>query len=532
MNNNAPARTSKLTVHSGDNAKIISASTDESLLTALRNAGYKEPSAPCGGHGICKQCRIHATGPLVSVTAADDVMLAADDEILACRWRPDGDCSVTLPQSGALNILTSGVENIVPCGEGLGVAVDIGTTTVAVFLFDLTTGSLLANSSDRNTQRPFGADVISRIQFSSHDDGLLKLSTIIREQITTLIGQACHKAGRLMSDISRVAVAGNTVMEHIFTNLSPVGIGVAPFTPVSLFGDDWKANALLQGLAPEATVYLCPALAGYVGGDITAGLLSSGASLSEKLCLYMDIGTNGEMGLGDKHGYVCCATAAGPAFEGAEISCGMDGSPGAVDKVTLNGMEITAHTVSEIPAKGICGSGLVDALAVMVRSGAVTSAGRMLSPEEAPEPLRSRLRRGEDGEMRFFLTDKVYVSAKDVRELQLAKAAIRAGAETLMKLRGIKYEDVDHLLIAGGFGSYMDVESALAIGLLPPIPLDRIHHVGNAAGSGAAWALVPERRALLEDFTKLCSYHELSASRLFMDSYMEYIIFDEKEDQS
>ncbi len=525
-----PARFHRLTVRAGGDTIVLEASEDKSLLSALRLNGFSEPSAPCGGNGTCRQCRIHITGSLLPVDAQGEPREARDEELLACRWRPGGDCSLTLPQSGAMRILVSGVGDIEPGGEGLGAAVDIGTTTVAVFIYDRPSGRLLASRSNRNAQRPFGADVISRIRYSDEPGGLEKLAEVIRGQLGSLVGQACRAAGREAGEIRLVSIAGNTVMEHLFAGLSPVGIGVAPFTPVSLFGDERSAEGLIPGLFPGAEVYLCPALAGYVGGDITAGLMSSGAAAAEKLCLFMDIGTNGEMGLGDSRGYICCATAAGPAFEGAEIACGMDGSPGAVDKVTLRDGEIRSHVVGDIEARGICGSGLVDALAVMLRCGAVTGAGRLLPPEEAPEAVRSRLRRGGDGVMRFYLTENVFVSAGDIRELQLAKAAIRAGAETLMALRGVTVKDVDSLLIAGGFGQYMDVDSALAIGLLPPIPRERIRHVGNAAGAGAALALVPRHRSELETFTAKCSYHELSASRPVMDNYLSYISFDEQED--
>ncbi len=507
----------------------IPAQEGASILFALQSAGLTGIHAPCGGNGTCHQCGAMITGRLRAVGSGEE--FSADHEtLLACRWIPLSDCEVVLPDTEKLDVLTIGAADIRPCGEKLGVAVDIGTTTVAVFLYDLATGRQLAIDSGRNAQRAYGADVISRIQYSAGEGGLARLQKAICDQLSEEIDAVCKKAGRDRSEIELVSVAGNTVMGHLFDGLSPVGIGVAPFTPESLFGDFRPAERLLPGLAPDAQVYLCPALAGYVGGDITAGLLSSGAWLQEESCLFLDIGTNGEMGLGDKNGYLCCATAAGPAFEGAEIECGMGGAPGAISKVKYEDGQIRLEVIGGGEAEGICGSGLIDALAALLCCGAVQENGRMLPPDEADEAIRDHLRRGEDGGMRFYLTDKVYISAADVRQLQLAKSAIRAGIETLLTERGESYKDVRHVLIAGGFGAYMDVRSACGIGLLPPAFLDRTKHVGNSAGAGAALALDAEQRELLQKVTDDCTYLELSSSALFMEKYIECMVFDEYEE--
>lgn len=500
-----------------------------SILANLQDAGLTGLHAPCGGNGTCKQCGAHITGKLKPLGGGESKF--ADNELLlACRWIPEGDCQVILPDTEKLDVLTTGADNIKPCGEKLGLAIDIGTTTVAVFLYDLSTGEQIAVDSGRNAQRAYGADVISRIQYSAGEGGLERLQKAICDQISVSIDTVCRKAKRSREEIELVSVAGNTVMGHLFDGLSPVAIGVAPFTPESLFGDFRPAEKLLKGLAPDAKIYLCPALAGYVGGDITAGLLSSGAWLEDASCLFIDIGTNGEMGIGDKNGYLCCATAAGPAFEGAEIECGMGGAPGAINKVEYENGEIRFTVLGDGKAEGICGSGLIDALAVMLRCGVIEGNGRMITPDEAPEGLRERLRRGEDGGMRFYLTDKVYVSAADVRQLQLAKAAIRAGIETLLAQRKEKYSDIKHVLIAGGFGAYMDVKSACGIGLLPPAVLNCTEHVGNSAGAGASLTLDPAQRELLREITDKCEYLELSSSALFMEKYIECMVFDEIEE--
>ena len=518
-----------LTVTQNGKTKRIPARADASLLTSLQYEEVTGVHAPCGGNGTCRQCRVMVTGRVRSLTG-EDVRDVDHETLLACRWMPDGDCELILPDTEKLDVLTSGAGDISPCGTGLGAAVDIGTTTVVVYLYDLTTGKLLAVDSGRNSQRAFGADVISRIQYSQTEGGLQRLRDAIRNQLSKSLDIACLKAGRSRGEVTLISIAGNTVMEHLLDGLSPAGIGVAPFTPESLFGDFRAGEACFAGLEPTAQVYLCPALAGYVGGDITAGLLSSGAWQMEKTCLFLDIGTNGEMGLGNRDGYLCCATAAGPAFEGAEIECGMGGAPGAISQVRYENGEISYSVIGGGEAQGICGSGLIDALSVMLRCGAVEENGRMTPPEEAPEAIRSRLRRGEDNGMRFYFTDQVYVSAADVRQLQLAKSAIRAGVETLLQTRGETLDQVDQVLIAGGFGAYMDVKSACSIGLLPPAFLNRTRHVGNSAGAGAALALAEPQRSLLRTVTDKCQYLELSSSSLFMEKYIECMVFDEVEE--
>ena len=523
-------RTHTLTVRTDTETKSIAAQNGESFLSVLRGAGYRDPAAPCGGNGRCGACLLRVSGPVISVSGG--TRHEAQDELIpACRWAPAGDCRVSIPSRGAVRALTAGAGDIPPCGEGLGLAVDLGTTTVACFLYELSTGQLLGTRGERSAQRAFGADVLSRILCCSESpEGLGKLASAAREQVRCLAQTLSREAGRRTEEIQRVAVAGNTTMQHIFAGLSPVGLGAAPFTPRSLFGAELEASRLLPGLAPGAALYLAPALAGYVGGDVTAGLYAAGAAEYDGLCLYLDIGTNGEMGLGSREGFLCCAAAAGPAFEGAEIACGMDAADGAIDRVCLRDGLPTIHVLGGGKARGLCGSGLIDTAAALLDCGALTPAGRLLPPEEAPEALQRFLRRGEDGIMRFYLTEEVYVSAADLRELQLAKAALRAGAETLLALRGKSAEDLDCLLIAGGFGAYMDLRSALRIGLLPPVPMERIRHVGNAAGAGAALALSMSERVAMESFSTRCSYHELSGSALFTELYVEHMAFEEDEE--
>ena len=516
-----------MTVVRGTETEQIPVSGGESILNTLRAEDYREPDAPCGGQGTCKKCLVTVTGRVKSADGLGERDVE-NEQLLACRYYPAGDLTVTLQIKEKMQVVTAGAGNIAPGGEGLGFAVDIGTTTVAAFLYDLASGRRLGAEGGRNAQRSYGADVISRITCAS-EGKLPALRDAIRKQIAGLAEDLCAKTKHDKHEIRRIAIAGNTVMEHLFTGLDPTNIGVAPFTPESLFGDHWRSADCLPELGIDADVYICPCVAGYVGGDITAGLVASGAPEAEGLWLYVDIGTNGEMGLGNRDGFVTCATAAGPAFEGAEISCGMDGSPGAVDKVTAKDGDITVHVIGEGKAIGVCGSGLVDAISAMLTVGVITEAGRMLPPDEAPEKVRYRIFRREDDTLAFRLKDDVYISAQDIREVQLAKSAIRAGAETLLQLQGKKAKDIDSLVIAGGFGSFLDKRSALHIGLLPQVALEKIVHVGNAAGAGAALALADVGEENLAAFDKKCEYLELSSSTEFMENYVDYMAFDEDE---
>jgi len=515
-----------ITVLRGDTEEKILANPQESILSALRGEDYTEPDAPCGGQGTCRKCSVTVTGRVRSLDGYGERSVE-NEQLLACRYAAVEDCTVVLKAKEKMNVVTTGAGAIAGGGEGLGFAVDIGTTTVASFLYDLETGTRLGAEGGRNAQRSYGADVISRITCAS-EGKLPQLRDAVRRQLTGMAEELCKKCGKETRDLRRVRIAGNTVMEHLFDGLDPTNIGTAPFTPESLFGDHRPSKACMPELDADADVYLCPCVAGYVGGDITAGLVASGAHKATGLWLYVDIGTNGEMGLGNQDGFVCCATAAGPAFEGAEIACGMDGSAGAIDKVKVVDGDVEVHVIGEGKAIGICGSGLIDAISAMLKVGAVTEAGRMLPPEDAPEKIRERIFRREDGSLAFMLKDGVYIAAQDIREVQLAKSAIRAGAETLLQLQGKTAGDLTDLVIAGGFGSFIDKQSALHIGLLPQVPLEKISHVGNAAGAGAALCLTDAGEAVLEQFNEKCTYLELSSSREFMENYVDYMAFDEE----
>lgn len=507
----------------------FSAQEGQTVLSALQEAGCVEVDAPCGGNGTCGKCLIEVSGNVKPPAEDEQQRLPAGSSLrLACRCVIEGDCTVHPAALTVGAVVASEGQNAsfpLTARKGLGAAIDIGTTTVVLYLYDLSDGRRLALRSGQNRQRAFGADVISRVHHgNTAAGGLEQMSQAIRTQLAGYLAETCGEVGRAVDEVREIAVAGNTIMEHIFAGLSPSSIAVAPFTPLSRFGD----TAAGQDCGLTGQVYRFPCVAGYVGGDITAGLLSSGAYRAEEPVLFLDIGTNGEMGIGSRDGFLTCATAAGPAFEGAEITCGMSGTDGAISRVWLEEGRLRYSVLGGGQARGICGSGLVDALAVLLELGAVDETGRLLPPEEAEEEVLPWLEE-TDSEVRFYLDEArtVCVTDGDVRKLQLAKAAVAAGIQTLLVKAGLREEQVSALYLAGGFGNYIDQNSAAAIGLLPDSMLDRIVPVGNSAGMGAvAWLLSDQARAELEEFLPRCSYLELSGCPEFNDAYIECMMFE------
>ena len=407
-----------------------------------------------------------------------------------------------------------------------GVAVDIGTTTVVAYLYDLLTGDRLAVASGMNVQKTYGDDVISRISYAEHtENGVKILADAIRKQINDLVGSLCAQATCAASDLYHMTVAGNTVMEHFFANLDPSSIARAPFTPVSLMGFDADASAYDIALHPNAVLTLLPCIAGYVGGDITAGILASELADSNELSLLVDIGTNGEMALGNRDRILSCAVAAGPAFEGGRIAYGMNGVDGAVSKAELIDGMLSVSVIGGGKAKGICGSGLVDLAAIALEIGAIDETGRMPEEDEA-EGLAAELLSEDDDGMCMAVKDGVCLTEGDIRQLQLAKSAVMAGIEVLIETYGAKLTDVKRLYLAGGFGNYIDKTSAAKIGLLPGSLARSAISLGNAAGMGAVKALL-DRNAdrKMQELLKKTTYIELSGNASFNDAYIEHMMF-------
>ena len=470
--------------------------------------------APCGGKGKCGKCLVQLT--------------PGGEKVRACQTHITGDTEVYLPDEMQMKIAGADTKaNDTVFNGPLGVGIDIGTTTVVAHLTDLSTCTRIATASGVNAQRAFGADVVSRIQYCA-DYGHEELTQLIRDQLGRLMIQACEKAGAQPKDIHYISIAGNTIMQHLAAGMSPVGMGTTPFTPVSLFGEEWPAGDDLP-VAADARIYYAPCVYSYVGGDITAGMLAAGVENIPGTVVYLDIGTNGEMALKSGEKYYCCATAAGPAFEGAEIAKGMAAIQGAISHVSWSdekGLELTV--IGDTAPEGLCGSGLMDALAIMVSTGAVDETGRLLEPGEVSHEI-SRYLGKRDGKNIFWLSQEhdVYMIPNDVRKLQLAKAAIAGGIETLLQTAGVKAEDVDSFLLAGGFGSFLDQNSAATIGLLPRAFLPVARTMGNMAGEGAALALCSENaRASLQNMMDNFEVIELGTSKIFNEQFIEQMMFE------
>ena len=486
----------------------------ETLLQCAAAAGVFL-DAQCGGMGKCGKCLVR---------------LSPDGEkVLACRTMVDGNADVYLPGGAEMKIAGDGTvarttkAEPPPMRAQLGVAADIGTTTVVAHLIDIGAGTRIATASGVNSQRVCGADVISRIRYCA-ENGHETLTGLIREQLATLIQQTCSVSGEQARDIGYVSIAGNTIMQHLAAGYSPVGMGTAPFTPVSLFGRELPAWEGLPA-AKTAKVYFAPAVSSYVGGDITAGMLAAGLEDIKGPAIYLDIGTNGEIVVKSGDIYYCCATAAGPAFEGAEVTMGMAAVSGAISHVKWE-RGLKASVIDDAAPRGICGSGLLDALAVLLETGAVDETGRLLGANEIDHDIAAHIGK-QDGKNVLRLTGNgggVYLSAMDIRKLQLAKAAIAAGIQTLLGHAGIREEQVESLVLAGGFGSFLDPVSAVRIGLFPKKFLSIAQALGNTAGEGAALALCSKAaRTGLEDIRKRCKNIQLSTDPVFNERFVMHM---------
>ena len=450
-----------------DDIKII-AQAGETLLNVLR-AQELAPDAPCGGAGTCGKCLVSVDGKIVR----------------SCDYIVTEDITVRLlPKNKTEQILTDGFGahvDMEPWQAGHMLAFDIGTTTVVCYLLQEGTGKVLATCSTVNPQQSFGADVISRIQRALAGDQA-ELTDLIRREMAALMVQACREGKITPDKIGVVSVVGNPCMQQLFLGISPENLARIPFAPVLTKGELWDAGDYLEGCC-HAKLLVVPDISGYVGADTVGCVLAAEIDVAEAMTLLVDIGTNGEMVLGNRHRMVACATAAGPALEGAGIRFGMRGAEGAIDHVWIEDGALRHSVIGGGKAKGICGSGIVDAVAVLLKMGLLNRRGRLQSREQAT--VFAEFLREVDGERVFDLADGIHLSQSDIRQVQMAKGAIAAGIDLMISRMGIAMDDVDQVLLAGAFGSYIDIENACRIGLLPSGLRDRIRAVGNAAGSGA-----------------------------------------------
>ena len=402
-------------------------------------------------------------------------------------------------------------------------AFDIGTTTIAGYLLDGADGRTLAVESRMNPQAQYGADVIMRANYAL-EHGTEALSMCVRKAVNEMLGSLAEDAGIRREDVFQVCVVGNTCMHHLFLGISPASLVHAPYTPA--VSERLVLNAGDYGLAVQerAELIMLSDIAGYVGADTCGCLLAIRQDQQEEISLMIDIGTNGEMVLGNRERMVTCSTAAGPAFEGAKIECGMRGAAGAVDHVKYEDGKWNYTTVGNKPAVGLCGSGLIDLVAGLLDAGMLDENGVLRSGQEKQDafilvpPERAGNERG------------VYLTQKDIGEVQLAKAAIAAGIRMLMERLGITEDDIGSVYIAGAFGNYMDPVSAGKIGLLPATLVKKVKPVGNAAGEGAKIALVNEKEMLeMDELVRKIEFVELAASADFQDYFIDELGFETGE---
>ena len=405
----------------------------------------------------------------------------------------------------------------------LGLAVDIGTTKLAAYLVDLESGETLEAAGAMNPQIAYGEDVMTRIAYAMEGETQAQeLQRVLAGGLDDLARKLCARAGRESAEIVEVVLVGNTCMHHLVLGLPVAQLGLAPYVPTLADSYDLKAWELGLCFVPGANVHLLPNIAGFVGADHVAMLLATRMHEAREITVGLDIGTNTEISLVVEGRLLSCSCASGPAFEGAHIHDGMRAAPGAVEWVRLVDERVEYQTIDEMPPVGICGSGVLDSVAELRRVGVLGANGAM-KPGSHPRV------RGEGGRSEFLLVPAgergaprdLVITRKDVNEIQLAKGAIRAGIEVLLSEAGLEAEQIERVVVAGAFGTYLDVGSALAVGMFPPLARERFVQVGNGAGMGAKLALVSRRcRAVTEEIARRVEYIELTTHPRFVEAYM------------
>ncbi|MEI6646023.1 MAG: ASKHA domain-containing protein [bacterium] len=512
------------------------------IWDAARQAGLLLET-PCNGAGTCGKCRVRVVSGETEARPSEHRLSRVELENgwrLACETVVTDSLEVEIfPQSqtkASHVILTDGdsfeVERDEYASGIYGVAFDLGTTTVAGSLYDLSTGQECAVRATLNRQTVYGDDVISRIgAVRAQFNNLVQLQRLAVETFNEVIEALCAATGRSPTDIRRVTVAGNTTMQQLLLAIDPSPLGEKPFTPAFFDAQIVVANTLGLNTHPDAPVIVFPQIGGFVGGDTVAGLLAANADTFDKPTLLVDIGTNGEIALFNKGAILTASTAAGPAFEGARIRQGMRAVTGAIDQVWIAQDDLSCHVIGGHSPKGLCGSALIDVIALLLQVGLLNETGLLEVVEANVTPLsdqlKSRLIETEQGTC-FVLAFKpdgsplVVLTQQDVRELQLASGALRSGIDTLLKKAGLTTMDLDAILLAGGFGNYIRCAHAIAIGLLPLIPIERIRFVGNASLTGAKRVLLSKTEQVrAQGIQKRAEHVELASEPGFTNAFMD-----------
>ena len=407
-------------------------------------------------------------------------------------------------------------------GGSYGLAIDIGTTTVVVYLVNLKTGVVVDSGSTYNSQIRYGDDVITRIVHATEGNGLRELKDAVLSDINTIVASIIEKHSINRRLIHSASIAGNTTMSHIFWGLDPGSIREEPYIPLLNSFPLWRASMTGLSIHPEARVYTAPSVASYVGGDIVAGVLASKMHRNQELALFMDIGTNGEIAIGNNEWIMTAACSMGPCFEGSGMRCGMRATPGAIESIRIDPatFDPAISVIGGGSPLGVCGSGMIDAISEMLLAGLIDQKGKFL------EGKSYRIRRGEDGLEYVVHSDRrlkkdIVLTEVDIENLIRAKAALYSGISTLITEAGLTMDAIERVYIAGGFGNYLEVDKAVLLGMIPDLPEERFTFMGNTSITGAYLCLLSEDlRKEAEDIAAKMTYIELSVSRMFMDEYM------------
>ena len=467
---------------------------------------------PCGGNAICEGCKVKVLSGHLPLTAEQENMLSRKEATegwrLACRCRADEDLTLELAQ-WEVKVLTDESKFEFTAQEGLGIAVDLGTTTVAAQLLDLRPGNVLAVETALNEQGRHGNDVMSRVFYAVIEKGQPELERTIRSQLGTMIGNLIKSSGVDGTRVRDVGIVGNTVMHHLFSGRDVSPLSQYPFQPPNIGLAEFSAMKLGWTMVPNAVVRFLPCMGSFVGSDILAGILATNLHRSETLAALIDLGTNGEIVVGSREKLLFCSTAAGPAFEGSCISMGMRATTGAIAQVVRENGSFKCRVLGNVTPRGICGSGLVDAVAAGLQSGLVREDGNITT---------------ESGKLK--LCPPVELTQADIRELQVAKAAIAAGFRILTKNLGASVEEINKVYLAGAFGNYIDRANSHRIGLLP-VPPEKIQPVGNSALLGAKLSLFQLGNDVFSQVGDISRHVELNLDEKFQETFVGEMGFPE-----
>jgi len=508
----------------------VSIHVGATLLEAAGQAGIILNTV-CGGKGTCKKCTL--------------ALEPTGEQVLACQYHIRKNLTVTIPQSSRLfeqKILSAGIDTKTelqpdiykkysrpdPASKILGLAIDLGTTTVVAKLIDMTNGRCLATCADLNPQIQYGDDVISRIHYAQTNTELTELHNKIIYCIAKLITRLCSQSSIEPKYIYEACVVGNTTMNHIFLKFPITQLGQAPYRAFSVDSTDTPADKLSLPINPTGNIHTVENIAGFVGSDTTAVALATDIASADEMTLIVDIGTNGEIVLGSSDKLYAASCAAGPALEGARISCGSRAAEGAIETVVVNENDIDFDVIGGTDPHSICGSGLIDAAAVLLNLGIIDSTGRFAEPQKLaglPPAILSRIIKHKN-QPAFVLAKQLLLTQQDIRQLQLAKSAIRTGTKLLQKKMGIADSDIKHIFLAGAFGNYIRRKNAVRIGLLPDIPHERIRFVGNAACSGAQMILLStQAREQAKNLARRIEYVEIAHEKEFSNVFADEMLF-------